>query len=99
MDVDAKSNCSKAPNEVSTAHERAKKKKRIGPCLEQRRRFSPFMVSADGLLGKEAKTSLKKLSALLAEKWEKPCSQVRGWVNACHPQSHPAISASMDLAF
>jgi hypothetical protein len=30
--------------------------------------FSPFVVSADGLLGKEAKILLRKLSAMLAEK-------------------------------
>jgi hypothetical protein len=36
----------------------------------------------DGLLGKEAKTLLKKLSTLLAEKWEKPCSEVCGYGNA-----------------
>jgi hypothetical protein len=34
--------------------------------------FSPFVVSTDGLLGKKAKTLLKKLSGFLAEKWEKP---------------------------
>jgi hypothetical protein len=36
---------------------------------EQRRHFTPFVVSTDGLIGKEAKTLLKKLSSLLAEKW------------------------------
>jgi hypothetical protein len=38
----------------------------------QRHHFSPFVVSTDGLLGKEAKTLLKKLSALLTENWETP---------------------------
>jgi hypothetical protein len=41
------------------------------------------VVSTDGLIGKEAKTFLKKLSTLLAEKWEKPYSVVVcGYVNA-----------------
>ena len=40
------------------------------------------MVSTDGLIGKEAKTLLKKLSSLLADKWEKPYSVVCGYVNA-----------------
>jgi hypothetical protein len=40
------------------------------------------VVSIDGLVGKEAKTLLKKLSSLLAEKWEKPYSVVRGDVNS-----------------
>ena len=81
-DVDAKSNRSKEPDKVSLAHEREKKKKHLGACLEQRRHFSPFVVSADGLLGKEAKILLRKLSAMLAEKWEKPYSEVCGYVNA-----------------
>jgi hypothetical protein len=51
-------------------------------CLEQRRHFSPFVVSADGLLGKEAKILLRKLSAMLATKWEKPYSEVCGYGNA-----------------
>jgi hypothetical protein len=49
---------------------------------KQRRHFTPFVVSTDGLIGKEAKTFLKKLSSLLAEKWEKPYSVVCGYVNA-----------------
>jgi hypothetical protein len=30
------------------------------------------VVSTDGLIGKEAKTLLKKLSTLLSNKWKKP---------------------------
>jgi hypothetical protein len=41
-----------------------------------------YITSTDGLIGKEAKTFLKKLSSLLAEKWEKPYSVVCGYVNA-----------------
>jgi hypothetical protein len=70
-DIDAKSNRSKDSFKVLATHDHVKEKKYIEACLGQRCHFSPFMVSADGLLGKEAKTLLKKLSALLAEKWEK----------------------------
>jgi hypothetical protein len=43
---------------------------------------SVFVVSTDGRLGtKEAKILLKKLAARLAEKWEKPYSEVCGYVN------------------
>jgi hypothetical protein len=59
------------PMKVLANHEKEKKKKYLQPCLDQRRHFTPFVVSADGLIGKEAKTLLKRLSALLAEKWEK----------------------------
>jgi hypothetical protein len=78
-DVDAKSNRSEDPDKVSSAHEREKIKKHLRACLEQRRHFSPFVASAGGLLGEEAKILLRKLSAMLAEKWEKsPCSEVCG---------------------
>jgi hypothetical protein len=51
------------------AHERGKKRKYL----------EPFIVSTDGLfIGREAKTMLKKMSALLAEKSRKFYSQVCG---------------------
>jgi hypothetical protein len=40
------------------------------------------VVSTGGLIGKEVIILLKRLSSLLAEKWEKPYSVVRGYVNA-----------------
>jgi hypothetical protein len=63
---------------VLATHKCEKKKKYLEACLGQRCHFSPLVVSMDGLIGKEAKTLLKKLSALLAEKWEKPYSEVCG---------------------
>ncbi len=81
-DTDARSNLSKDPHKVLEAHEREKKKKYLAACRQQRRDFTPFVVSTDGLLGKEAKTLLRKLSALIAAKWDKPYSQVCGYVNA-----------------
>jgi hypothetical protein len=84
--VDTKSNLSKDPDKVLSTHEQEKKKKYlVEPCLMQGRHFmfTPFfMVSTDGLLGKEAKTQLKKIPALLAEKWEKSFSEVCGYANA-----------------
>jgi hypothetical protein len=46
--------------------------------------MEPFVVSTgtDGLIGKEAQTMLKKLSARLAEKTGKSYSTVCGYVNA-----------------
>jgi hypothetical protein len=40
------------------------------------------VVSTDGLIDREAKTLMKKLSAMLAEKWEKLYAEVCGCVNA-----------------
>jgi hypothetical protein len=67
---------------VLAAHEQEKKKKYLEACLGQRQKFSPFVVSMNGLFGKEAKTLLKKLSALLSKKWEKPYSEVCSYINA-----------------
>jgi hypothetical protein len=60
--------------------------------LKQRWHFSPLVASTEGLLGKESQTLLKKLSAhkpllkklstLLTKKWEKPYSEICGYVNA-----------------
>lgn len=81
-DTDSKSQRAKDPMKVLENHEREKKKKYLGPCLEQRRHFTPFVVSTDGLVGREASSLLRKLSSLLAEKSGKSYSEVRGFVNA-----------------
>jgi hypothetical protein len=65
------------------AHEREEKDECLKACPNQRWHFSPFVVSTDSFLGKELRTLLKKLSALLAEKWEKQYSEMcGGYVNA-----------------
>jgi hypothetical protein len=51
-DLDAKSNRSRDPIKVLTAHNREKKKKYLKPCLEQHDHFTPFVVSTDGVIGK-----------------------------------------------
>ena len=40
------------------------------------------MVSSDEMFGFEARAFIKRLAKLLAEEWEKPCSTVRGFINA-----------------
>jgi hypothetical protein len=57
---------------VLAAYEREKKEEASRGMPAQHRHFTPFVVSTDGRLGKEAKIFLKKKSALLAEKCEKP---------------------------
>jgi hypothetical protein len=49
-DTDAKSYCSQDPHKVLAQQERKKKKKYLDPsCLEQRKHFTPFVISTDGL--------------------------------------------------
>ena len=57
-------------------------KKTPRPCLENRRHLAPLVRSADGLLGREAKTFAKLLAVKLAGKWQKPCSEVCGGAEA-----------------
>jgi hypothetical protein len=81
-DTDAKLYRSRDPHKkVLATQEREKKKKYLQSCLEQRRHFTPFVVSTDGLFGRETGELLKRLSFLrLADKWERLYLVVRGFV-------------------
>ena len=73
---------SKDPQAVLASQEKLKKRKYLRACLNQRRHFTPFVVSVDGLLGREAVTVLQKLSSRIAEKVHKSYSEVCGCVHA-----------------
>ena len=51
-------------------------------CLQQRRHFSPFVASVDGLLGVEAKATLKRLASHLDTKWKQLYSKTCGYVKS-----------------
>ena len=61
---------------------KVKKSKYLEPCFNLRWSFTPFVVSSDGLLGREAKNLLKQLSLRVADKWQKPYSVVAGIVRS-----------------
>jgi len=65
------------------SHEKAKKKKYLAPCLAQQCHFTPFIVSADCLLGCEADAVVCKLTFTYAEKTDKPYSVVCGFMCKC----------------
>ena len=50
--------------------ERGRKRMYLEACLQQRRHFSPFVASVDGMLGVEAAEILKRLASRLATKWK-----------------------------
>lgn len=81
-DTDAPSYQKTDPAKVLEKQEREKKRKCLEPCLAQRRNFTPFAASVDGLLGKEAKTLCKRLASELSGKWKRPCSVACGCVKA-----------------
>ncbi len=82
IDTDAKSYLSTDPAKVLHNHEKRKNKHYKELCEAQRRHFTPVVVSTDGMLGREAASVIKRLSSLLAAKWEKPYSEVCGYVRA-----------------
>jgi hypothetical protein len=76
-DTEAKSYCKRDPAKVH----------RVGREREEMKVFggmprNTFVCSADGKLGRGAKTFAKRLAAKFASKWEKSYSQVCGYVNA-----------------
>ena len=68
------------PVSILKSAETSKKTKYLKGCLDQRRHFTPFVVSCEGMLGKEADVFLKRLSMKLAEKWHRPYSQTVSFV-------------------
>ena len=58
--------------------ENEKKRKYLDACLEQRRHFTPFVVSCEGLFGKEATFFMKRHAKKLADKWRRSYSSTIG---------------------
>jgi hypothetical protein len=85
----------KDPIKVLEAAERHKKKKYLQPCLDQGSHYTPFIVSVDGLIGKEAKTVLKVFAARTATKAGKTYSHCHGVHESASEhsdsQSHPCL--------
>ena len=64
-DVNQPSYVSRKPEAVIKSAENEKKKKYLAPCLEQRRHFTPFIASCEGMMGKEADTFIRRLAQRL----------------------------------
>jgi hypothetical protein len=80
--IDAPNYQMKDPIKVLEEAERLNKKKYLQPCLDQRRHVTPFIVSVDGLIGKEAKTVLKVLVGITSTNAGKTYSNVMGYMRA-----------------
>ena len=98
-DTDQPTYLSKTPFENLLKQEEEKKKKYSKKCLEQRRSFTPFVLSVDGMLGKEAQTLLKQLAYKYVSKWDLTYSKVRGYLNSkisisCLRAAHRCIRGS-----
>ena len=69
-----------SPKKVLEKHEKAKKRKHLNNCLQNRRNFVPFVMSTDGMMAPEAKAFVKLLARKLADKWQAPYSKTCAWV-------------------
>ena len=78
VNVDAKSHQNREAEAILKTAKRTKKRKHLTDCQQQRRHFTPFVVSTDGMLGYEANSLIKRLAKELAEKWEQNYSRVCG---------------------
>ena len=98
IDTDAPSYRRCSPISVLDSGHGAVEKKRVyHSAVEDRRgNFTPFVLSVDGLLQREASHFVKRLSASLAFKWEKSFSDVLVFVHS-RLQFASVRSASMCL--
>ena len=80
-DADAETYKYELMQSILSRWENIKKDKHGKNCNDQRKMFLPFVLSVDGILGREALFVLSQLSRFMAEKREAPLSQVQGWVN------------------
>ena len=74
VNTDALTHRAKDPEKCLHEAERKRKKMYLEDFLQQRRYFSPFVASVEGLLGVEATDTLKRLASRLATKWKQSYS-------------------------
>ena len=65
---------------ILTRWENTKKEKHGKLYHDERKLFSPFVLSADGILGREALVVLSQLIRFMAEKREESLLKVGGWI-------------------
>ena len=82
MDTDTQSYTSRTVDSVLLSAEYEKKKKYLDAVEARHASFTPFVTSIDGVLAREANSVIKLLATKIALKWEKPLSEVTGWVRA-----------------
>ena len=71
-DLDAKSCRKRNPEKVLRAAELEKRRKYAVECREECKDFAPFVVSRDGMVGREARNLMTRLAKTLHQKWNIP---------------------------
>ena len=74
VDTDAPSHCHRAPNAILESSSQEKKKMYKKAIEDRRGTFTPFVLSVDWLLHKEASHFLKHMTTALSFKWDKAYS-------------------------
>ena len=82
MNTDAKYYWQKSPEKCLEEADKSKENIYLQRCLRQRRHFSPFVASVDGILGVEATATLKRIVNRLASKWRQSYSKTCGYVKS-----------------
>ena len=72
INLDTKTRRKKNCDRVLRAAELEKRRKYAEECREEGMDFAPFVVSRDGVLGREAKNILARLAKTLHHKWNIP---------------------------
>ena len=98
--TDQKSYIEKKVESVLARQERENKNKYLADCIQERTDFTPFVVSVDGLLGREETLYIKQLARHLRDRWEKPISQILNFIHtklsiSILKASHQCIRGSM----
>ena len=82
VNTDAKSQMAKYPDKCLQETEKGKKRMYLETCLQQRRHFSPFVTSVDGLLGVDSAATLKRLASRLDTKWNQTYLETCGYIKS-----------------
>ena len=82
VNVNSLSYADSTPTAILRSNEVRKKRHSLWAFHDQRREFTPVVVSCEGMLGPEANTLLKRIAFKLAEKWHRPYSQVASFVKS-----------------
>ena len=80
VDTDAQSYSQRAVTAVLSSAEREKKRKYAHAAEARHASFTPFVLSIDGLLAREAQFVVRRFADKLSTKWGKPYGKVMDWV-------------------
>jgi hypothetical protein len=80
VDTDAQSYVQRSVSAVLATAEREKKRKYTQATEARHASFSPFVLSVDGFLAREARFVVRRFADRLAIKWGKSYSEVMGWM-------------------